>query len=83
MGRKARHLFENVVAPTLTDTDVGKYLVINTETGEFEINADNYAASRRASQKRPEARTRYGARIGFRAASRNWATFPTTAKEAL
>ncbi len=83
MRRRAEHLFTTVVALTLTDADVGNYLVIDTETGDYEIDADNYAASHRALQKRPEARTRYGARIGFRTASRNWSTFCTTAKETL
>ena len=83
MGHRAKHLFETLVVPSLTDADVGKYLGIDTETGDSEIDADNYTVSRRASQKRPEARTRYGARIGFRAASRNWSTFPATRKETL
>ena len=80
MGLKAKQIFQHRVAPILTDGDYGKYVVIDTETGEFEIDADSYQASRRAYDKRPGARTRYGARIGFRAASRNWPTFPTKIK---
>jgi hypothetical protein len=76
LSDKARAIYEMRIAPTLTEADYGKYIVIDTETGEYEIDANHYAAAQRAILKRPDARTRIGARIGFRAVYNNWATFP-------
>jgi hypothetical protein len=43
---------------------VGEYLVINIETGEYELNANDEVASQRAHQKYPGA-VLYGMRIGY------------------
>lgn len=68
LAQKAKVFYEQRIVPTLTDADYGKYLVIDTETGDFEIDADSYQASHRAYLKRPGARTRFGVRVGFAAA---------------
>jgi hypothetical protein len=47
----------------------GKFVVIDIETGEYEIDADDLAATKRALAKRPEA-VLYGLRIGYPAAYR-------------
>ena len=69
MGQKARAWFEERIAATLTEGDIGKHLVIDTETGDYELDVNKYEASNRAYRKRPEARTRYGVKLGYRAAS--------------
>ena len=51
LGRKAKALYERNIAPTLTESDIGKYLVIDTETGDYELDSNNYAASHRAFLK--------------------------------
>ncbi|MBC8142137.1 MAG: hypothetical protein H7Y38_11930, partial [Armatimonadetes bacterium] len=68
-GQKAQEWFNERIAATLTTDDIGKHLVIDTETGEFELDANKYQASRRAYLKRPEAQTRFGVKVGYRAAS--------------
>lgn len=47
----------------------GKFLVLDIETGDYEIDADDAQASLRMLSKRPEA-VLYGLRIGHRAAYR-------------
>jgi len=76
LGQKAKALYERNIAPTLTEADFGKYLVIDTETGDYELDSSDYAASHRAFLKRPGVRTRYGARIGYRAVYNSWRVRP-------
>ena len=47
----------------------GKFVVIDIETGEYEIDADDLQATMRALAKRPAA-VLYGLRIGFPTAYR-------------
>jgi hypothetical protein len=42
----------------------GKYLVIDIETGDYEVAADDLEATKRALAKRPEA-VLYGLRVGY------------------
>lgn len=68
LAQKAKVLYEQRIAPTLTDADFSKYLVIDTETGDYELDRDSYHASHRTYLKRPGVRTRFGVRVGFAAA---------------
>ena len=47
----------------------GKFLVVDIETGQYEIDEDDLQATRRALAKRPDA-VLYGLRIGYPAAYR-------------
>ncbi len=47
----------------------GKFLAIDIETGEYEINADDLVATKRLLAKHPNAVV-YGLRIGFPTAYR-------------
>jgi hypothetical protein len=47
-----------------TEENIGKIVVINTETGEYEIDEDPLRASRRALVKHPGAAI-YAIRIGY------------------
>ena len=52
--------------PQLEPEHTGKYLVINIETGEYEMDENDVAVSQRAYAKYPGAPL-YGMRIGSRA----------------
>lgn len=54
--RLATEVYDRLVRPTLRPKDDGKYLAIAFETGDFEIDADDYAAARRLLTRRPGAR---------------------------
>ncbi|HZP83347.1 MAG TPA: hypothetical protein VFB21_17015 [Chthonomonadaceae bacterium] len=47
-----------------TTENLGKILVIDIETGEYEMDEDHVAATRRAQAKRP-GHLLYGIRIGY------------------
>ena len=64
---KAKAIFDNKILSTLSNSDIGKYLVIDTQTDEWELDESDYQASLRAYNKNPGTRTRYGVRVGHRA----------------
>jgi hypothetical protein len=61
---RGKEIYEHLLRAKLEPQNVGKFLVIDIETGEYEIDEDDLAASKRASRKKPGA-PRYGLRIGF------------------
>ena len=65
IGRRGQQLYEQSLRTEVeTDENVGKQIVSDIETGEYEIDADGLAASRRLLDKHPGAAL-YGARIGY------------------
>jgi hypothetical protein len=48
----------------LRNNSIGKQIVIDVETGDYEIDSDGLAASRRLLAKHPDAAL-FGARIGY------------------
>lgn len=62
-------MYEQQIRPMVESQNKGKYLVLDIETGEYEINQDDLVATKRAMAKRPDA-VLYGLRIGHRAAHR-------------
>lgn len=61
---RGREIYEKHLRDKLEPDNIGKYLIIDIETGEYEMDEDDLAASIRASRKRPGA-PRYGMRIGY------------------
>ncbi|MES2464304.1 MAG: hypothetical protein V4671_27400 [Armatimonadota bacterium] len=64
-AQRAKAVYERHIKDKINTEDIGKYLVIDLETGEYEIDADDVVASVRAYQKKPIAE-RYCIRIGHR-----------------
>jgi hypothetical protein len=62
-------IYEQHLRHVLEPAQIGKYVVIDVETGEYEVDADRLAASDRAAAKRPGAPL-YAARIGYRTIGR-------------
>ena len=69
LAQRARAFYETHVAPTLTDADYGKFLVIDTDTQFFALDADDYKAAVQAVAQNPTGRNRFCVRVGHRAAS--------------
>ncbi|MDQ3814134.1 MAG: hypothetical protein M3347_09305, partial [Armatimonadota bacterium] len=61
--------YEQQIRPRVEAGNKGKFLVINIETGEYEMDADDVAAARRAKAKYPNAPL-FSMRIGYSAAYR-------------
>ena len=54
--RRAEEVYERVVRPTLRPEDEGKYVAVAFEADDYEIDADDYAATGRLLARRPGAR---------------------------
>jgi hypothetical protein len=67
--RRGRAIYENKLRSELEPGNKGKLLVINVETGEYEMDADDVAAGERAKSRFPHAPL-FTMRIGYRAAYR-------------
>lgn len=66
--RRGKERYEREIRPRVeADENRGKMLVINVDTGEYEMDGDDLAATRRALAKVPNAQL-YGMRIGLPAA---------------
>ena len=62
-------IYEQEIRSKVERPSKGKYLVLDIETGEYEIDQDDLAATKRVMAKRPDA-VLYGLRIGYPAAYR-------------
>lgn len=59
----------------------GKILVIDIESGQYEMDSDHHAAVQRARANHPDALL-YGLRIGYPALSKRGGTWPAQRKSA-
>jgi hypothetical protein len=69
IGERGQAMYESRIRALVERDHFGKYLVIDVETGDYEIDADHLAASNRAAAKHPDAPL-YAMRIGYRAGGR-------------
>ena len=63
VASRGEALYEQRIRPHVEATHRGKFVVVDIETGDYEIDADDLAATKRALAKRPDA-VLYGVRIG-------------------
>jgi len=66
---RGQHLYEKSIRPLVETTHNGEFLVLDLQSGEYEIDKDEVAASDRATAKHPTGRF-YILRIGAPAAHR-------------
>lgn len=64
VGRRGRAIYEREIKDKVEPEHIGKFLIVDIETGEYEMDSDDLAASLRAYRKKPEG-IRYGLRIGY------------------
>jgi hypothetical protein len=64
---RGQALYDQQIREKFEPQHNGKFLVLDIETGEYEIDGDSYAAYERAAARRPDAPF-YLLRIGFPAA---------------
>jgi hypothetical protein len=57
-------IYERQIRPRVELDNQGKYVIIDVETGEYELDDDDAIATTRALVKRPEA-VLYGLRVGY------------------
>jgi len=52
-ARRGEALYEREILPTIQEGDAGKFVVIDIETGAYEIDADEQVASDRLAARVP------------------------------
>ena len=67
--QRGKSLYETRIRPQVEEGSKGQFLVVDIETGEYEIAQDDLTASNRAIAKNPHA-VLYGVRIGHPTAYR-------------
>src|SRR5947208_4058524 len=65
LGDRARELYEGLRAKVETPENIGKLIVMDVESGDYEIDEQGIEASRRLQARHPGA-TLYALRIGYR-----------------
>jgi hypothetical protein len=55
LGRLADEVYEKQIRPKLQPSDDDKFIAIDVDTGEFEIDSDDYTAVMRLRNRIPEA----------------------------
>lgn len=61
---RGEEIYEQQIRRNVEAGNKGKFVVIDIETGEYEVDEDDLQATKRALAKRPEA-VLYGVRIGY------------------
>ncbi len=69
VARRGETLFEERIRPDLDEQEHGKFLVVDIETGDYELDADELQALKRAKAKNPRA-VLYMLRFGYPTAYR-------------
>jgi hypothetical protein len=69
IAARAKELYDRELRDKLEPGNKGKYLVIDVDTGEYEMDEDGVAAMKRAYEKRRDGR-RFAMRIGYPAMGR-------------
>lgn len=75
VATKGKAIYQERIKPLVDPLHCGKFLVVDVETGDYEIGERMILASKKLRERKPEAIT-YGVRVGFLAAyrmgGRNW-----------
>jgi hypothetical protein len=64
VAKRGEALYEQQIRPEVETLHRGKFLVVDIETGVYEIDRDDLIATKRALAKRPDA-VLYGVRVGY------------------
>ncbi|REJ85695.1 MAG: hypothetical protein DWQ34_28555 [Planctomycetota bacterium] len=61
---RGEEIYEQQIRQKVESGNKGKFVVIDIETGEYEIDEDDVQATKRALAKRPQG-ILYGVRVGY------------------
>lgn len=65
ISRRGKEIYDNVLRDRVeTEENIGKQIVIDIETGDYEVDDSGLQASLRMLKRKPDAAL-YGARIGY------------------
>jgi len=66
-ARRGQEIYARVVRPTLSEADVGKFVVVDIESEDFEMGTDTLTTAHRLLERRPDAQN-WVERVGYVAA---------------
>ena len=70
IAARGESIYREKVLPQVGPVEKGTFVVIDVESGDYEVDARDATATRRLLKRRPEAVTS-GVRVGYRAAYRH------------
>ncbi len=76
---RGKEIYQQQIREKVEAEHKGKFLSVDIETGDYEIDTDDLSPTMRLLAKRPNAPI-YSLRIGFRAAHRIGSKIPSTTK---
>lgn len=65
IAARGKAIYEEQLRAKLEPEHKGKFLIIDVGSGEYEVDEDEFAASRRAHAKHPDGAF-FGMRVGYR-----------------
>lgn len=78
IGRRGRELYEQSIRDRVeTEENIGKMVIIDVETGDFEIDELGIESARQLRKRHPDARL-FGMRIGYNVAESFGGVFERT-----
>lgn len=66
---RGEKIYREQIKPLVEPQEIGKFVVIDIESGDYEIDRKHLTATRRLRERRPDS-VRYAGRIGFPTAYR-------------
>lgn len=67
IGRRGREIYNRDIRPHVEADNIGKFLILDINTGEYEIDSEDLVASKRLLERVPDG-ILYGVRVGYRTA---------------
>ena len=67
IARRGQEIYARVVRPTLSEADVGKFVVVDIESEDFEMGTDTLKTVHRLLERQPDAQN-WVERVGYVAA---------------
>jgi hypothetical protein len=77
IAARGKAIYEQQIRSKVEPAHTGKFLIIDIETGDYEIDADDTAASRRAHNRHPDGAF-FGMRVGQRSSGTTGLSPPGT-----
>lgn len=67
MANRGEKIYRERIHPTLTESDIGKFVHIDLNSGDYEIDTDDISGELKLRARKPGSRY-YGLRVGYTAA---------------
>jgi hypothetical protein len=69
IATRGKAIYDQQIRAQVEPGQIGKFLIIDIETGDYDLDEDEFAASQRAHTRHPDGAF-FGLRVGFRVSGR-------------